>query len=156
MLKLSRLGHVVFRVADLEKSKKFYTEVLGLLVMEEDPKVQACFLGLGDVHNNAVDLVQSFDPSAGGTYSDFGSRDGLGFHHAAFVVDSHETLKAGYEELKKRGIPIVGMTDHGSTESVYFKDPDGNVLEIYWDRPDGWANRRAGMEDHDETLVLED
>jgi catechol 2,3-dioxygenase len=154
MLNLNRLGHVVFRVADLQQSKKFYTEVLGLRVLEEDPKVQAVFLGLGG-HGNTVDLVQSVDPSASAPFKDFTTRAGLGFHHAAFAVDSHETLKSGYLELKERGVPIIAMTDHGSTESVYFNDPDGNVLEIYWDRPDGWQKRIAGQEDHDEKLVFD-
>ncbi len=155
-MKLKGLGHVLFRVADLERSKKFYTEILGLLIIEEDPKVRACFLGLHEVTNNVIDLAQSDDPSLGGIHSDVNSRTGLGFHHAGFAVESHEALKDNYKELKQRGVPIVAMVDHGSTESVYFQDPDGNVLEIYWNRPNMVAMRHAGeIEDHDEPLVLD-
>ena len=70
----------------------------------------------------------------------------VGLVHVALVVDSLETVKAWYARFKRLGVPILGTTDHAVTNSVYVKDPEGNVLEIYCDRPDyDWHTRGMGF-----------
>ncbi|MDP7547290.1 MAG: VOC family protein, partial [Alphaproteobacteria bacterium] len=60
----------------------------------------------------------------------------VGLSHLALVADSLETVKAMYRRLKEHDVPIVRTVDHGVTKSVYFKDPEGNELEIYCDVPE--------------------
>ncbi|MES1199938.1 MAG: VOC family protein [Pseudomonadota bacterium] len=68
----------------------------------------------------------------------------LGVGHIAFQVEDKAAFDAAVAELKAKGVRILGMTDHASQESVYFTDPDANVLEIYWERPGARAMNRPG------------
>jgi catechol 2,3-dioxygenase len=154
MMKLQRLGHVVLRVADIERSKKFYMDVLGLDLVEQDPAHGGVFLGLGDF-GHVIDLLPSSAPNAGGPYADITNRDGLGLHHFAFAMESEEALKQGYFTLVDQGVRILGALEHESQQSVYFPDPDGNVLEIYWERPNAADIFREGRSDEDKQLVFE-
>ena len=152
MIQLSRLGHIVLRVADLEKSKNFYTKHFDFTVLEAEGRMVV--LGAGRL-GNALDLIQSQDATASLPHRELQSLKGLGFHHAGFPVDSHEELKGAYFSLKDNGVPILAALDHGSTESFYFHDPDGNIIEIYWERPDGWKKRTSGqLKDTDDTLTF--
>ena len=153
MIPIQRLGHVVLRVTDRARSTQFYTQFLGMHVMEEDARVGATFLGLRDL-GNTLDLITSRDPSSGGVCKEFTALTGVGMHHFAFPVDSHEVLKSAYFLLLDNGVPIHAATDHGSTESIYFADPDGNIVEIYWERPAGWKERTEGAKDHDDPLTF--
>ena len=153
MIPIKRLGHFVLRVADIERSKRFYTELLGMHVLEQDPQHGGVFLGLGD-WGNTLDLMQSSDPSAERPHADM-SLAGVGFHHAAFAVDSPEILRDGYFALKDHGVPILGAFDHQSQQSVYFSDPDGNILEIYWERPNAVEIFRQRRNDGDTPLTFE-
>ena len=153
MIPIKRLGHFVLRVANLERSKRFYTELLGMHVLEQDPQHGGIFLGLGE-WGNTLDLMQSADPSAGSAHSDI-SFAGVGFHHAAFAVESPEILRDGYFMLQDRGVPILAALDHESQQSVYFSDPDGNILEIFWERPNAVEIFRKGRSDSDRPLIFE-
>jgi catechol 2,3-dioxygenase len=153
MIPIKRLGHFVLRVANIERSKLFYTELLGMHVLEQDPRHGGIFLGLGE-WGNTLDLMQSSDPSAESPHSDI-SLAGVGFHHAAFAVDSPEILRDGYFILRDHGVPILGAFDHQSQQSVYFSDPDGNILEIYWERPNALEIFRKGRRDSDTPLIFE-
>lgn len=154
MINIKRLGHVVLRVANLQQSKEFYLKFSNFYLMEEEAGLVA-FIGL-EGHGNILDLVQTTDPSASATHKDFASRSGLGLQHFAFEFDSHEDLKSAYDVLKSGGVKILDMLDHGSTESVYFADPDGNIVEYCFHRPDGWQKRMEGLEDHDEKIAFDD
>ena len=150
MMRLKELGHVLLRVLDLERSKKFYSEVLGFHVLEEDPAHGGTFMALpGQSH--AIDLFQVKDPEAAARQTP-GVR-GLG--HIAFRVESEAALREAYAELREHGVEITRTIDHVSQKSVYFEDPDGNTLEIYYELPDALEMFARGREDRDVPLTLD-
>jgi catechol 2,3-dioxygenase len=150
MIQLKELGHVLLRVLDLDRSKKFYSDVLGFHVLEEDPAHGGTFMALpGQSH--AIDLFQVKDEEAALRQTP-GVR-GLG--HIAFRVDSEAALKEAYDTLKEHGVAITRTIDHVSQKSVYFEDPDGNTLEIYYELPDALAIFARGREDRDVALELD-
>ena len=149
MIKLAGLGHILLRVLDLERSKKFYSEVLGFHILEEDPEHGGTFMALpGQSH--AIDLFAVKDPDAAARQTP-GVR-GLG--HIAFRVESEAALKDAYATLEEHAVPISRTIDHVSQKSVYFNDPDGNTLEIYYELPDALAIFARGREDRDVELDL--
>jgi catechol-2,3-dioxygenase len=153
MLQLKRLGHVVLRVADIERSKRFYTELLGFKVLEQDPNHGGVFLSLGE-DSHCLDLQPSSDPDAGRTPPLWRSRAGLGLGHIAFTVADRAALEAAYFTLVDHGVEIVAALDHVSQQSIYFRDPDGTILECYWERPDALEIFRRGRADEDTPLAF--
>ena len=150
MVRLKDIGHVLLRVLDLERSKKFYSEVLGFHVLEEDPEHGGTFMALpGQSH--AIDLFQVKDAELAGRQTP-GAR-GLG--HIAFRVEDEDALKDAYATLREHGVEITRMIDHVSQKSVYFDDPDGNTLEIYFERPDALEIFARGRQDRDVPISLE-
>jgi len=150
MIQLKRIGHVLLRVRDLERSRHFYTTVLGFEVMEQDPEHGGLFMALPG-HAHTLDLFPTDDPEAAGPPMS----GGLGVQHVAFQVDSEAALRDAYFTLVDHGAKIVRAVDHVSQKSVYFHDPDGNLLEIYHERPDARAMFQAGRGDRDSPLVFE-
>ncbi len=147
MMRLRKLGHVLLRVADLERSKRFYLDVLGFQVAEANPG--DAFLTLGsDFHS--VDLVQHAHPAA----APRPHHDQIGLSHIAFQVDSYAALREAYLTLQAHGVTIDSASDHVSQRSLYFADPDGNRLEIYYEIPDARARFADGRDDRDEALTL--
>ena len=78
----------------------------------------------------------------------------LGVHHFAFQVDSYDALKDAYFTLQDHGIEEIRAVDHVSQKSIYFHDPDGNRLEIYYELPNALEMFRQGREDRDEPFVF--
>jgi catechol-2,3-dioxygenase len=150
VIRLTGLGHVLLRVLDLERSKKFYTEVLGFRVLEEDPEHGGVFLAL-DGQSHAIDLFAAKDIEAARRQTP-GVR-GLG--HVAFRVDSEAALRDAYTTLGAHGVEITRSIDHVSQKSIYFLDPDGNTIEIYYEHPDALAMFARGREDRDVPLVFD-
>ena len=150
MLELKRLGHVLLRVADIERSKSFYTKLLGFEVVEEDPAHGGVFMSLGE-HGHTLDLFQAEAPQ---TAQQVGPNR-VGVHHIAFMVDSEAALKNAYFTLQEHGVEIVRAVDHVSQRSIYFHDPDGNRLEIYYELPNAQEMFRQGRGDRDEPLTFE-
>jgi catechol 2,3-dioxygenase len=146
-MRLKKLGHVLIRAGDQEKSKRFYTEVLGFGVSEHLPN-DAAFLTLGDDFHT-FDVAQQ---NATGNTGWGGSGPGLG--HIAFQVDSYEALREAYKTLQDHGIEIQRAVDHNSQRSIYFRDPDGLGLEIYYEVPNALKVFEAGRSDDDRPLPL--
>lgn len=131
-----RVGHVVLKVRDLEKARQFYCGVLGMTLARFDPD-RGMFLRFNDYHHDIAIFKTAPD-------ADPPKENQVGLVHVALVVDSLETVRAWYQRFKALGVPIVGTADHAVTNSVYFQDPEGNVLEIYCERPEyDW--RKDGM-----------
>jgi catechol-2,3-dioxygenase len=150
MIRLKEIGHVLLRVLDLERSKKFYSEVLGFHVLEEDPAHGGTFMALpGQSHS--IDLFQVKDAASAERQTP-GVR-GLG--HIAFRVESEDALKDAYATLREHGVEITRTIDHVSQKSVYFEDPDGNTLEIYYELPEALEMFARGREDRDVPLTLD-
>ena len=156
MIKLQRIGHILLAVRDLERSKAFYTGILGFKVLEQDPEHGGVFLALGD-YGNTLDLFPSNSPDAQPKLPKGldGTREGLGVRHTAFAVATEEDLAQAYFALKDAGVPIHDARDHTSQKSIYFFDPDDNLLEIVWERPNVQEIFRRGRGDDDKPLTFE-
>ena len=152
MIRLQRLGHVLMAVRDLEASKKFYMGILGFKLLEQDPEHGGVFLSIGE-YGNTLDLFPSTAPEASPpSASDGKSMPGLGVKHVAFAVASEKDLEEAYFALDDAGVKIHRALDHESQKSLYFHDPDGNLLEIVWERPDALAIFAKGRGDDDAQL----
>ena len=150
MMQLKGIGHVLLRVLDLHRSRKFYSDVLGFRVLEEDPEHGGTFMAL-EGQSHAIDLFPVTDAEAAERQMP-GVR-GLG--HIAFRVESEVALKDAYATLREHGVEIVRTIDHVSQKSIYFHDPDGNVLEIYYELPNALAMFARGRGDRDAPLNLD-
>ena len=149
MIKLQGIGHVLLRVADEEASKRFYRDILGFIVAEQDPEHGGVFMTLGD-HFHTLDLVQHAAPNE----APRPRRDQIGLGHIAFQVGSYAALRDAYHHLVDNGVEILRATDHVSQRSVYFADPDGNSLEIYYEMPKALEAFTDGRGDEDAPLPL--
>ena len=156
MIKLQRLGHILISVRDLERSKAFYTQILGFKVLEQDPDHGGVFMSLGD-YGNTLDLAPSTNPDAyPRPKAGLGRpREGLGVKHTAFAVATEEDLTRAYFALKDAGVQIYQALDHRSQKSVYFYDPDDNLLEIVWERPNTREIFEQGRGDGDMPITFE-
>jgi len=149
MIRLTRIGHVALRVADVERSRAFYTTLLGFEVVEEDPEHGGVFMALEGL-SHTIDLFPVDDPRTAPAQTP----GAVGVRHVAFLVDSEQALKEAYETLQANGVTIVRAIDHVSQKSIYFQDPDGNLLEIYYELPHARELFREGRGDRDAPLVF--
>jgi catechol 2,3-dioxygenase len=102
----------------------FYTRFFGLQVVEEIPGAFA-FLSGGATHHELA--LQAVGPDAPGPRA-----EGVGLYHVAFEVPDRRAFAQAYNTVTRAGIPVAAV-DHGISWAMYFSDPDGNGLEIYWD-----------------------
>jgi len=155
MIKLQRIGHILLNVRDVEKSKAFYMKILGFELLEQDPEHGGVFLSLGE-HGNTLDLFPCSNPDEQPQSKAVpGDRTGLGVKHTAFAVATEDELKRAYFSLQDSGVPIHRAVDHGSQKSIYFHDPDNNLLEIVWERPDTREIFARGRHDGDAVFSFE-
>jgi catechol-2,3-dioxygenase len=149
MIKLTGIGHVNLRVADQEASKRFYRDVLGFLIAEEDPDHGGVFMTLGD-NFHTLDIGQHPAPQD----APRPQRGQIGLAHIAFQVGSYSALRDAYDHLVRNGVEIMRATNHVNQRSFYFADPDGNVLEIYYEFPYALELFPDGRADEDEALPV--
>ena len=132
------IGHVHLKVADLERSLAFYRDVLGFEVTQQIGS-QAAFLSSGGYHHH---IGLNTWESAGGNPPAFGA---TGLYHVAILFPSGAELAGAVRRVLAAGIPLDGAADHGVSEAVYLKDPDGNGVELYRDRPkEDWPRKADG------------
>jgi catechol 2,3-dioxygenase len=149
MIRLTRIGHVALRVADVERSRAFYTKLLGFEVVEEDPEHGGVFMALEGL-SHTIDLFPVDDPRRAPAQTP----GAVGVRHVAFLVESEQALKEAYVTLQANGVTIVRAVDHVSQKSIYFHDPDGNLLEIYYELPHARELFRQGRGDRDAPLTF--
>ena len=127
MIRPERIGHAVIKVRDLDRSRKFYTEVLGMQVMKDVSEIRAVFLANNGRDHHELALFEV------GPNAEAPNPRAVGLLHIAFRLRSEEELVAAYQELKAKDVPVRFTVNHGITKSVYFEDPDGYELEVYCD-----------------------
>jgi catechol 2,3-dioxygenase len=123
-----RIGHVHLKVADLDRALGFYRDVLGFELTQRLGR-SAAFLSAGGYHHhiglNTWESLRGAPPPSGST----------GLYHLAIAYPTRAELADALERLLRAGIPLEGASDHGVSEALYLRDPDGNGVELYWDRP---------------------
>jgi catechol 2,3-dioxygenase len=123
-----RVGHVHLTVTDLDRSLAFYRDALGFGVTADGRSagLDAAFLAAGDYHHHVA--INTWDTHTG-------------LHHVAFVYPDRRELVNAVLRLRGLGHTIERFTDHGGSVAVYLDDPDGNGVELYYDRPrDSWRD----------------
>ena len=123
-----RIGHVHLKVADLDRALAFWRDVIGLEVTERMGD-QAVFLAAGGYHHH---IALNTWESAGGPPPPRGS---TGLYHVALLYPDRPALAAALMRVLQAGIELEGASDHGVSEAIYLRDPDGNGVELYCDRP---------------------
>lgn len=123
-----RIGHVHLKVADIERALGFYRDVLGFEVTQRFGR-SAAFLSAGGYHHHIG--LNTWD-SAGGSPPPSGT---TGLYHLAILYPTRKALADALRRLAAAGITLDGASDHGVSEAIYLHDPDGNGVELYWDRP---------------------
>ncbi len=135
----TRIGHVHLRVADLDRALGFYCGVLGFEITQRYGE-QAVFISAGGYHHhiglNTWESRDASPPPPGHT----------GLYHAAILYPTREDLGDALRRLRAAGVAVTGAADHGVSQALYLDDPDGNGVELYWDRPLAeWPKDEAGF-----------
>ncbi|HEY1765341.1 MAG TPA: VOC family protein [Opitutaceae bacterium] len=122
------IGHVHLKVADLERALRFYCGVLGFELTQRSG-ASAAFVSAGGYHHhiglNTWESLAGSPPPEGST----------GLYHLAILYPNRVELADALRRLLDAGIPLEGASDHGVSEALYLRDPDGNGVELYRDRP---------------------
>lgn len=133
-----RIGHVHLKVADLERALEFYVGVLGF-ELQQRYGPQAAFVSAGGYHHH---IGLNTWESEGGVPPPFGH---TGLYHVAILYPSRASLANALRRLEAANWPLDGASDHGVSEALYLRDPDGNGIELYRDRPEAeWPRTAAG------------
>jgi catechol 2,3-dioxygenase len=134
----TRIGHVHLKVADIPRALTFYQELLGFEITQWYGDA-AVFLSAGGYHHHiGLNTWYSKDgPPA--------PQRSAGLFHTAILFPTRKDLAFMVKRLLEADYPLTGMSDHGVSEAIYLNDPDGNGVELYWDRPrDAWPRNEKG------------
>jgi catechol 2,3-dioxygenase len=124
----TRIGHVHLKVSDLQKSLDFYSGLLGFEIMTTYGD-QAAFISAGGYHHHiGLNTWQSKGAPPASAYAP-------GLFHTAILYPERKDLAVIVQRLIDNKYPLTGASDHGVSEAIYLDDPDGNGVELYWDRP---------------------
>ena len=134
----TRIGHVHLKVADLERSLKFYRDLLGFQEMQRYGS-SAVFISAGGYHHHiGLNTWYSKDGPPAPVKS-------AGLFHTAILYPTRKDLAAILKRLIEAKYPLTGASDHGVSEALYLDDPDSNGVELYWDKPkEQWPVDAAG------------
>lgn len=123
-----RIGHVHLKVSDIERALAFWRDVLGFEVTQR--REGAVFMSAGGYHHHVA--LNTWE-SAGGTPPPKGT---TGLYHVAILYPTRAALGRALQRVLDGGIVLTGASDHGVSIALYLDDPDGNGVELYWDRPE--------------------
>jgi catechol 2,3-dioxygenase len=132
----TRIGHVHLTVSDLDRSLRFYRDVLGFHVTTSYGR-DVVFLSAGGYHHHIglnTWAGRGAPPPPPGT---------TGLYHFAILYPDRQALAAAVRRVLAAGVPLEGASDHGVSEAIYVRDPDGNGVELYVDRPESAWPRAA-------------
>ena len=124
----TRIGHIHLKVANLEKALAFYQGLLGFeLVMKYGD--EAAFISAGGYHHHiGLNTWHSKDAKPA-------PLNAPGLYHTAILYPTRKDLAVILQRLLDAKYPLTGASDHGVSEALYLNDPDGNGVELYWDKP---------------------
>jgi len=132
----TRIGHVHLTVSDLDRALTFYRDVLGFEVTSRYGR-DAVFLSAGGYHHHIglnTWAGRGAPPPPRGT---------TGLYHFAILYPDRKALAGAVRRVLDAGVPLEGAADHGVSEAIYLRDPDGNGVELYRDRPESEWPRAA-------------
>ena len=134
-----RIGHVHLKVANLQRTLDFYCGVLGFELTQRYGE-EAAFVSAGGYHHhiglNSWESRDGSPPPKGAT----------GLYHFAILYPTRAALADALRRLMQANISLEGASDHGVSEALYLSDPDGNGIELYWDRPkEFWPRDENGQ-----------
>ena len=132
------IGHVHLKVSDIDRALGFYRDVLGF---EETTRYgdQAVFISAGGYHHHIG--LNTWESRGGGPPA----RGTTGLYHVAILYPTRGLLGDAARRLAAAGVSLDGAADHGVSEALYLRDPDGNGVELYWDRPrEEWPRDEQG------------
>jgi catechol 2,3-dioxygenase len=134
----TRIGHVHLKVADLDRSLRFYCDVLGFKLMQRWG-TQAAFIAAGSYHHH---IGLNTWESQGGKPPDPGT---TGLYHIAILYPDRQSLADALRRVLVAGMELDGAADHGVSEALYLRDPDQNGVELYRDREETeWPRTQEG------------
>ena len=142
-MEVKELGHLVLYVRDLERSRRFYRDVLGWREVAGDAPMPfpAAAFSSGRTHHELL-LIEVGD---GAAPVPGGRRVGL-YHFGLKIGESDDELRDAAQRLQDAGVRVVGASDHTVTHSLYIEDPDGNEIELYIDvQPERWREDPAAV-----------
>lgn len=133
-----RIGHIHLKVADLNRALAFYHDVLGFELTQRFGN-QAAFLSAGGYHHHIG--LNTWESSGGSPPP----AHATGLYHLAILYPTRAELADALRRVVEAAIPLEGASDHGVSEAIYLRDPDGNGVELYWDRPkEQWPRTSRG------------
>lgn len=124
----TRIGHVHLKVAELERSLSFYRDLLGFEITQRYG-AQAVFISAGGYHHH-IGLNTWYSKNGPAA-----PQNSPGLFHTAILYPERKDLAIILKRLLDAGYPLTGASDHGVSEALYLDDPDGNGVELYWDKP---------------------
>jgi catechol 2,3-dioxygenase len=122
------IGHVHLKVANLQRALDFYCGVLGFEVTQHYGE-EAAFVSAGGYHHHIG--LNTWESRAGSPPP----KGATGLYHFAILYPTRAALADALRRLMQANISLEGASDHGVSEALYLSDPDGNGIELYWDRP---------------------
>ncbi len=122
------IGHVHLKVADLDRALAFYQGILGFELMQKYG-TQAAFISAGGYHHH-IGLNTWYSKGSEPAPKKF-----PGLFHTAILYPTRKDLAIVLQQLINAKYPLTGAADHGVSEALYLDDPDGNGVELYWDKP---------------------